>query len=514
MRFLSLFVLVVLCLNTAVGQKIKFRALDDSDGEMEKIDSFTKLHIVLAGNIYKSEEQIKNSYDRIERRYDFSQELKHVNPILNIGHLVIAQLKTAFTADPESPYSAPDEYALALKYSGINLCMLANKNTANIDKRGLLRTQRALGAFDINTTGAFTDNIQRNGNYPLYIEKKGFKIAVLNYSSITKRPSVSLDFLINQIDQSQIERDMKMVRDQKADYIIVYLDWGENFQDYPSYSQEQMAKFILEQGANLIVGTFPNTVQKFEIVQHYYLTKPRFGLVAYSLGNLVSGTKDDRSKSGALLDIEIFKNNFTGEVREGDFGFIPIWNYYDTIRGKTELQVVPVAAVESRNLYKNFPEAERVKMLKFAALTRGTMGRYSDEIQYNITDITVEDIEESAQITNAPVNNKFNPFRETSLAPSAAPVVKAPSRMKADTVYRVQFYELSRSIPIDTNYYDHLKGYEVLKENESYKYLIGYGSNFAEIRDLYFNVIRPRYKQSLVAVYYDGKRIREYTPVP
>ena len=291
------------------------------------------------------------------------------------------------------------------------------------------------------------------------------------------------------------------------------MNWGENYQDYPSYSQEQIAKFILEQGANLIVGTFPKTVQKIDIVQYYYQAQPRFGIVAYSLGNLVSGSKDDRSKSGALLDIEIFKNNFTGQVKEGDFGFIPIWNYYDTINGKTQLQVVPVAAVESKQLYKNFPDAEREKMVKHAVTTRGTMGRYVDEIQYNITDITVEDIEESAQITNAPVNNKFNPFKETNLTPSAPPVAKTQIKQRADTIYRVQFYELTRQIPIDTNYYDHLRGYEVLLENESYKYLIGGGAKYADVRDLYFNVIKPRYRQALVVVYYDGKRIREYAPV-
>lgn len=503
------FLLLSVLTHSIYAQGIKVRALDYEDDIPDKVDSFRTLHIVIAGNIYKSEEQIRQAYDSVEHRYDFSQELRHVNPIMNIGDLVIAQMKTSFTGDLTSPYSAPDEFALSIKYSGINQCVLANKNTVNIDKKGLLRTQRALGVFDIQTTGAFTDNFQRNGNCPLIVERKGFKVAILNYANIDKRPSVSLDYIVNQIDLGQIDRDMKLARDQRCDYIVVYFDWGENYQDYPSYSQEQLAKYVFEQGANLIVGTFPNTVQKIDMIPYYYQTVPRNGMVAYSLGNLVAGYDDDRTKSGALLDIEIHKNNFTGEVKEGDFGFIPVWNYFDTINGKKRLRVIPVAAVEQGDVLKKLPESEKKKMVMNGLDTRRTMGRYSDEIQYNITDITIEDVEESAQLTNAPMNNRFNPFDQRNLKESAPPVEKKTDSKTVDTIYRIQFYELSKLIPIDTTYYEHLKGYEVLQENGTYKYLLGNSTDFAHIRDVYLRTIKPRYKQSLIAVYYDGRRIRE-----
>lgn len=506
---ISVFVLLFNILN---AQRILVRPLEYEGDEPGRQDSFRRLHIVIAGNIYKSQEQIKGAFDKEEKKFDFSAELKHVNPIMNIGDIVIAQLKTSFQADPSSPYSAPDEFALAVKYAGINICLLANKNTANIDKKSLLRTQKAMNVFDIQTVGAYTDNKQRNGNFPLIYEKKGFKIAVLNYVALNKRPSISSDYIINQLDNSLIERDMKLARDQRPDYIIVYVDWGENFQDFPSLSQEMSAKFILEQGANLVVGTFPNTVKKVDLVEHYYKGEPRFGLVAYSLGNLISETKDERSKSGAFLDIEIYKNNFTGSIKEGDIGFIPTWNYYDTLNGKLRLQVLPVAPVEQNEMYKTIPEEEKKVMIRNAFQTRSTMGRYADEIQYNVTDITVQGVDESAQLTNAPMNNRFNPFDKKNLEASAPPSVKMVQKNKGDTIYRIQFYSLSKLIPIDTTYYEHLKGYEVLKENEMYKYLLGSSTSYKEIKDLYFKTIKPRYKESFIAVYFDGRRIKELLP--
>jgi hypothetical protein len=95
------------------------------------------------------------------------------------------------------------------------------------------------------------------------------------------------------------------------------------------------------------------------------------------------------------------------------------------------------------------------------------------------------------------------------LKESAPPVPKSNVQKVIDTIYRIQFYELSKLIPIDTTYYEHLKGYEVLQESGTYKYLLGSSNDFAHIKEIYLRTIKPRYKQSLIAVYYDGRRIKE-----
>lgn len=501
---------------TASGQRVKARVLDYSENEPQRADSFRTLHIVIAGNIYKTEEQIREAFDSETKHYNFSHELRNVNPILNLGDIVLAQLKTSFTGSLISPYSAPDEFALALKYSGINQCMLANENTSHIDKRGLLRTQRALDVFGVQTTGAFTDNAQRIGNNPRIVERKGFKVAILNYCvPFEKRSSISSDFIINQIDKNLIESDMKITRDQRPDYIIVYLDWGENYQAYPSSSQEQLAHFLMEQGANLVAGTFPNTVQPVERISHYYMAQPRTGIVAYSLGNLVAGSKEDRDKSGAILDVEIHKNNFTGKVTEGDIGFIPVWNHYLPTGSKQQLNVVSLAAVERHQLLKSvLSEDEKGKMIKALFNIRTTMGRFCDEIQYNVTDTVVRNVEEATLLTNSPMNNRYNPYNHRNLKSTEPPLPKVQREVSSDTTYRIQFYELSRKIPIDTVYYKHLQGYEVLYEDGMYKYLLEPTDDFEKIKHEYQTQFRPRYKMSLIVMYYDGRRIKEISLPP
>lgn len=509
MRWQRFFVLLaVIFFSVSAFSQARVRTFDYEEDRPDVVDSFRVLHLMIAGNIYESDYEIQHAFIPAQKKYDFSSQLRYINPVLNLGDVVIANLKTGFTGDNSNPFSAPDEFALALKYSGINNCVMANLNTAYLDKKAMLRTKKALDIFDIRSTGAFADNIMRNGNYPVMINRKGFKIALLNYSSISKRPGISRDYIINQVDHGQIERDMKVARSQDPDFIIVYLDWGGNYQEYPAYSQETLAKFILEQGADLIVGTFPNTVQRIDIMNYYKNGKEKQGLVCYSLGNLVSSSIEDRTKSGVIMDIDLKKNNFTGEVHMGDYGFIPIWNYFDTISDKQRTYVLPVAAVEQNQLFGNLPMDEKKKMSTQTMEMRKMLGRSSDEIQYNLSEIVVENVEQATTLTNAPLNNRFNPFDEKGMSKTGAPTLKLNIPVTEDTFYRIQFYELKKLIPIDTSYYEHLRGYEVLQEEGSYKYLIGNSSKLEDIKTLYYDVMKPRYKQCFIVAYYQGRRVR------
>jgi len=504
--------LVVLLLSYTAFSQARIKSIEYDEDRPDMVDSFRILHLMITGNIYQSEYQIQHAFNPVTKKYDFSAELRYVNPILNLGDVVIANMKTGFTGDNTNPFSSPDELALALKYSGINNAVMANLNTAYLDKKGMTRTKKALEIFDIRSTGAFADNLMRNGNYPLIINRRGFKIALLNYTSISQRPGVSRDYIINQIDHTQIERDMKVARSLEADFIIVYLDWGGNYQEYPAYSQEALAKFILEQGASIVVGTFPNTVQRIDIMNYYYQNKEKQGLVCYSLGNLMSSSTEDRTKAGIIMDIELKKNNFTGETHMGDYGFIPLWSYYDTISEKKRVYVLPAAAVEQDLLFNNLPKDEKHIMSTRIMDIRKMLGRSSDEIQYNLSEIVVENVAQSTLLTNAPLNNRFNPFDEKGLSKTGAPTAKLNIPVTEDTIYRIQFYELKKLIPIDTSYYDHLKGYEVLQEEGNFRYLIGNSTNLDAIMKLYYDVMKPRYKSCFIVAYYQGRRVRTINP--
>ena len=294
------------------------------DEGKETVDSFRILHVMIGGNVYQTEKHLNYAYDEKTKKYDFRNEFKYIQPILNLGDISIVNLKTSFGNNVKNMFSAPDEFALALKYAGINVAMHANIHTANISKPMLKRTRDLLNTYDMYHTGAFTDNMQRNGNYPLIINKKGFRIAVLNYTRVTNRPSISRDFIINEIDKFTIERDMRMALAQKPDFIIAYFDWGANNQETPNYMQMDIVQYAFQLGGNMVVGTNPNAPMRIDYNSYNRNGQMKEGIVAYSLGNLIASNDDVKNRKGYLIDLELKKNNFTGETDVNDWGAIPI----------------------------------------------------------------------------------------------------------------------------------------------------------------------------------------------
>jgi poly-gamma-glutamate capsule biosynthesis protein CapA/YwtB (metallophosphatase superfamily) len=611
--------------------------------DVEKIDSFAKLHLMIAGNVYQTEKHAAYAYDKATGKYDYRSELKYIQPILNLGDVTIVNLKTSFTNNNKNMFSSPDEFGLALKYAGVNVALHANVHTANISKANLKRTDEVLDEYDILHTGAFQDNIQRQGNYPLIVNKKGFHIAILNYTNLTSRPTISRDFVINEIDKTAIDRDMRLAHAYKPDFTIVYFDWGSNMQDIPSYAQQELAQYVFQAGANLVVGTHPNTPMRLDLMNYSYNGEQREGIIAYSLGNLVSSNEEMRNRNGYVIDMEILKNNFTTKTHVSDWGVIPVYTYYDTttVKGKTGVFAVPCANVESADIFPNIAYIEKRRAVNSAYEVRKLLGNTADEIQYNLNELIVNNVEESINITNASLNNKYNPKREDDVKPSDAPelpvatdgsynppslallyeqpteVIKPTTlvnkkaekktdkgnsylthrklaeaaldnttvtnnteivtdkkntepaktetdlkatkqkeqavaintepvkerakaiavetssvesntissntngglsgavemtkakdlELEVDTFYRIQFYALKSPIPLDTNYYTHLKGYEVRVEEGLYKYMLGKYRSFKECENFWKTQIQPRYKQSFIVKFIDGKRI-------
>jgi len=402
---------------------LKYNQADNPENKTGE-DSIRTLRLMIAGNIYQTERHVDYAFDNATGKYNFRNELKYIQPILGLGDITLANLKTNFSGNIKDMHSSPDEFALALKYAGFTALMHANLHTANVDRNTMKRTRDLLLSYDVLHTGAFTDNMQRNGNFPLIINKKGFKIAVLNYGTIGAKPSISKDYIINEIDKTYIERDMRMARANKPDFTIVYFDWGANKQDIPSSVQMEMAQFCFRSGADLVVGTHPNTPMRLDYMSYYDDGVPREGIVAYSLGNLIASNEEVRNRNGYVMDIELKKNNYTGETKLGDWGVIPVFTHYDTTTsGKINVLSVPCSAVENGDILPNLAYIEKRRVINGAYEVRKLLGATADEIQYNLTELAANNVMETIDLTQAPLNNRFNQKRQSELPQAPPPVM-------------------------------------------------------------------------------------------
>jgi hypothetical protein len=186
----------------------------------------------------------------------------------------------------------------------------------------------------------------------------------------------------------------------------------------------EMAQFCFRSGADLVVGTHPNTPMRLDYMSYYDDGVPREGIVAYSLGNLIASNEEVRNRNGYVMDIELKKNNYTGETKLGDWGVIPVFTHYDTTTsGKINVLSVPCSAVENGDILPNLAYIEKRRVITGAYEVRKLLGATADEIQYNLTELAANNVMETIDLTQAPLNNRFNQKRQSELLQAPPPVM-------------------------------------------------------------------------------------------
>ncbi|MEP2671643.1 MAG: CapA family protein [Cyclobacteriaceae bacterium] len=264
----------------------------------------TKVSLLFVGDVMQHDSQIRAAYDPISKSYDYSACFQYVKPVIQSADIAFANLEVTLAGPPYKGYpqfSAPDELAVSLKESGFDVLVTANNHSLDRRKKGLERTIDVLDTMDLLHTGTFKDSISREALYPLVFEKNGFRFSLLNYTYGTNGIPVTKPNIVNLIDTVQIKTDLAKARKQQTDAIIVFMHWGAEYQDTPNRSQKQIAQLCIENGAMLVIGAHPHVVQPME------RDTLKNTLVAYSLGNFVSGQQSRYRDGGAMLWVELEK---------------------------------------------------------------------------------------------------------------------------------------------------------------------------------------------------------------
>jgi poly-gamma-glutamate synthesis protein (capsule biosynthesis protein) len=92
--------------------------------------------------------------------------------------------------------------------------------------------------------------------------------------------------------------DIRAARAAGADVVIPFMHWGWERETEPTARQRQLARTMIDAGADIVVGSHPHVTQGTET----YRGRP----IIYSLGNFVfDGFKLPAAKVGWLLRLEV-----------------------------------------------------------------------------------------------------------------------------------------------------------------------------------------------------------------
>ena len=303
---------------------------------------------------------------RGNNQFDYDPAFAYIAPYLQQSDVTLGNLELTLGGRPYSGYpcfSAPDTLLYSLKRAGFTALTTANNHTCDRKTAGIKRTIEQLESANMPFTGTFRNAEERDSLTPHIIEKNGLRMALLAYTYGTNGIPFVAPVIVNLIDTVQMLADLQKAK-KVADFVVVAVHWGIEYQDAPSAEQRRVADFLLRNGATLIVGNHPHVVQPLRLV--YDTDGTLRQLCIYSMGNFISA-QQTFPRAGSMLVHTVVEKNAKGIALR-----IPqyLLTYVDrpTIAGKRAFRVVPI---EGQTLQSNsYAERYRQHAEKILAATK------------------------------------------------------------------------------------------------------------------------------------------------
>ena len=224
--------------------------------------------------------------------------------ILNAADIRVGNLEcvvaTTGTPEPDKPFTfRAHPRTLPVLKRHFDAVALANNHSGDYGPLAFaemldLLDQRGIAYFGGGRTLAAAHK-------PLIIERKGLRIALLGYDEFFPR-SFEADFDkpgVAWSEDEQVRLDIASARTTyHADLVIPVMHWGWEHEPKASERQRQLARVMIEAGADAVIGGHPHVTQDVE----QYQGKP----IIYSLGNfLFDGFDNEASNTGWVLRMEL-----------------------------------------------------------------------------------------------------------------------------------------------------------------------------------------------------------------
>ena len=276
-------------------------------GEFLKEDTLT---IRIFGDLMMHSQQISAAATK-EGSYNFDEYFTHIQKFLNNSDLNIANLEFTLAGKPFTGYpafSAPDEYAMHISKCGFNVFLTANNHICDKASYGMSRTldiyRKLKQEHDIQFTGTASNQEEYQQTTPLIIECKGVKIAIINATYGTNLKGEKAWPKTNYLNDRKALLQALQVAEEQADITLVLPHWGEEYKLRHNSTQKATAQWLVENGADVIIGSHPHVIQDAETIRF----DEKEVQVAYSLGNAISNMSAQNTQAELMATLKIVRH--------------------------------------------------------------------------------------------------------------------------------------------------------------------------------------------------------------
>ena len=280
-------------------------------------DKGTTVSLVFAGDIVLDDtagELIAQGSDPFA---DFAAVFKEAD--IRLGNLECVVATTGSAGDKNYTFRANPQVLPVLKRH-FDAMALANNHSGDFGREAFTEMLGLLKAAQLGQFGGGHNLAE--AHTPLILERKGLRIALLGYSEFMPR-SFEADFNAPGVawsEDEQVVADIQKARSfYRADLVIPVMHWGWENELTSNPRQRQLARLMVEAGADAVIGGHPHVTQDIEL----YKGKP----IIYSVGNFVmKETDNQRQRQGWVLRLQLTPQGVTS---------------FDTVATKISMDGIP-----------------------------------------------------------------------------------------------------------------------------------------------------------------------------
>ena len=282
-------------------------------------------------------------------QYDYTANFLDIAPVFAGADAAIVNLEGNLAGSPygTATTSAPQALMEALQRAGVDFVQTGNSCAVNNGIRGLQKTLDGIRQAGMTPLGTF-------GSPEEYEQQQGFTIRNIGgirvaFVVFTKglgglRLPEGNGHCVNllytdyatayqDIDTDGIKTILQNVQAQQPDVTIALLHWGSEYNSVIGTRQETIAKLMLDGGVDAIIGTHSHYVQQV------VYDRDKGTVIAYSLGDLYGDAEKAGTNYSILLQLQITRNNATGETKITGCDYIPVYTLTPERDGE-EMRVV------------------------------------------------------------------------------------------------------------------------------------------------------------------------------
>ncbi len=278
------------------------------------------LSILFMGDVMQHRQQLHSALipgtdSTLSSSYDYSSYFAHVQHFIDEADFTVANMEFCLGGPPYTGYpsfSAPEALAEEAAEAGIDLFLCANNHICDKGRRGLVSSLEKYGKIGVPVTGVYRDSLDEQKHNPYIAELGGVRVAFINFTYGTNGIRVPEPFIVNMMDKEKVREAFVRAREKEADIIIALPHWGQEYTTVPDSRQREWAEFLLECGADAVIGSHPHVVQPVEFP------------VAYSMGNFISNMSLRNTELGLMIILKIAVTSY-GDSYVAGLEAVPVW---------------------------------------------------------------------------------------------------------------------------------------------------------------------------------------------